>query len=89
MSNDSLKKVFEFYDPHPGFGGAVVRLPEEMKKVADELNGRKISLEEALGNFNSVVEKIGGYIEIQSSYLAFRYDEKNGRKHCFRLIRYK
>jgi nucleoside 2-deoxyribosyltransferase len=37
-----------FYDPHSGFGGASVPLPESLKCVADELNDKRMFLSQAV-----------------------------------------
>jgi hypothetical protein len=37
-----------FFDPHPGVGGAIVPLPPIMKTIANYLNKKEMSLEEAL-----------------------------------------
>lgn len=57
-------KEVEFYDPHPGFSGAVVRLPERMKKAAEDLIGRMLPLEEAMRRLEPVAKQLGGKLEI-------------------------
>ena len=37
-----------FYDPHPGFAGCTIPIPEEVRLVANELNGQEMELEIAI-----------------------------------------
>jgi len=77
-------KQYEFYDPHPGgISGAIVPLPTHMKSVADSLNGKTITLEEA-------VEKIGEGARVIEKYNFIMYVKNSGTAtHSWRLIRYK
>ena len=90
MPRHNLKQIVELYDPHPGFAGAAVPLPKSMKKIVDELNGRKMTLEDALENLSSVAEG-GGTIHLVENlgYIGFLYMETDGRQHFFRLLRYR
>lgn len=43
------EELKEFYDPHPGgIAGALAAIPEEVKRVADELNGKTSTLKHAV-----------------------------------------
>ncbi|MBI5398587.1 hypothetical protein HZB03_03930 [Candidatus Woesearchaeota archaeon] len=79
------------YDPHPGFMGAAIPLPEPMKKIARQLEGKVMSLEETIEMISPVATEAGGTLEIVEKYkfIGFRVKERSGREHYFRLIRYK
>lgn len=92
----SLKQIVELYDPHPGFLGAVRPLPAELKKVANQLNGQKMVLEDVLLQFRNVAAKIGGTVSLEEKFKFISYiypevkeEEEEGPVHYFRLIRYK
>jgi len=91
MNQNSLNQKVELYDPHPGFGGAVVPLPKIMKDLADGLNGKVMSLETVLDEISLTAKKSGGYTRLveEHEFIAFGYKEQSGREHFFRLIRYK
>jgi len=78
-----------FYDPHPGFLGAAVPLPEKMKEAAEQLSGKVISLEEAIGFLTPIFEAIGGTLVEGNNFILFMIQESSGIKHCYRLIRYR
>ncbi len=63
-SSIDLDELKTFYDPHPGLRGAVLPIPLEVKKVAGRLNGKTLSLREALSKIREVttgkVEVVGG-----------------------------
>lgn len=52
----------EFYEPHPGLLGCTVPIPEEVKKVAAELDGNTLELEEAVAKIHAVCP--GGKIKV-------------------------
>ena len=60
------------YDPHPGFLGAAVPLPESMKEAIDQLAEKEMSLEETLELLNPITEKIGGKIAVYDYVILFR-----------------
>lgn len=62
-----MNKVKDFYDPHPDFdyvalgvSEAVKGMLDEVKKVTDELNGQKMSVQEAVNKF----EAAGIFVEV-------------------------
>ncbi len=68
MDEQKTNSRMKLYDPHPGFAGAVVPLPVPMKKVIDGLDGKVMSLEEALEQMQPTVGKCGGVLEIVEEY---------------------
>ena len=38
-----------FYDPHPGFAGAAIRLPDVVRLVAKGMDGKEMEMEKAVG----------------------------------------
>lgn len=51
---DPLDERKTFYDPHPGFMGAAIPIPDAVKKVADKLNGKNMSLRRAIDRLKKV-----------------------------------
>ncbi|MBI4738975.1 hypothetical protein HY772_05450 [Candidatus Woesearchaeota archaeon] len=86
-----LKKEVLLYDAHPGFAGAVIPLPYHMKKIARQLEGKVMSLEETIEIISPIANEAGGTLEIVEKYkfIGFRVQGASGREHYFRLIRYK
>lgn len=76
-----------FFDPHPGFAGAMIPIPPEIKRVADEMSGQTLPLREAIARLQQ--PRIGD-IEIiaDHGYIGLRLREL-GREHFFRVIRYR
>jgi hypothetical protein len=84
------KQKVKFYDPHHGFKGTAVRLPEPMRKIAKSLDNKVMTLDEAVGRISPVAEKVGGSIQIvyQGGFILFEFKEANGSIYGYRLIRY-
>jgi hypothetical protein len=84
-----LDEIKTFYDPHPGFAGAAIPIPAAVKKVADGLDGRRLSLREAVDSLQAVTP---GKVEVvaEFDFIGLRLDG-SGRhlSHFFRVIRYR
>ena len=86
-----------FYDPHPGLGGCVLPLPEAVKKVADELDGKTVTPDYASERIDSAIRKTDSeYRSIKTAVHeniitveVERYCDPEGTKHCWRVIRFK
>lgn len=76
-----------FFDPHPGFAGAAFPIPAEVKRVADELNGKRMSLRKAVKKIQAVTI---GEVEVVSKdkYIGLTITD-GSTAHFFRVIRYK
>lgn len=64
-----MNKIREFYDPHPDFDYAALGVSEavkgmiaEVKKLADELNGQKMSVQEATNKFEAAGTLVNVYL---------------------------
>ena len=82
-----------FYDSHIGLSGAIEPLPEPMLKIAKELDGKILSLEEAMEKINDVEKTIPGEAEIieRGEWIRFEFVENRELgypKHIYRLINY-
>lgn len=44
----------QFFDPHPGLAGAIARIPEPVRLVANEMDGNSYSDEDALAMIRAV-----------------------------------
>ena len=77
--------MVKLYDPHPGFAGAAARLPKSMQQVAQELNNRSMSLEDAVQMLAPIAKEVHGEIQVikEFNYIAFVLGP-----HMYRLLRY-
>lgn len=78
--------VKEFFDPHPGFAGAMIPIPEPVRLVANKLAGKRMPLREAVAQIKAVTE---GEVSVHDSFVGLKISEKDGWKHMFRVIRFK
>lgn len=80
----------QFYDPHPGIGGAIVSLPEHLRIVANYLDGKDLPLEESQQLIQEAIDDIGCHdcakIEFFNDCVLVKITE-NGATHCWRLVR--
>ncbi|MBI5420846.1 MAG: hypothetical protein HZA35_00860 [Parcubacteria group bacterium] len=85
-----MNEVKMFYDPHPGFAGAAIAIPHEVRRVANELNGNMVSLGEAVARIQAVTN---GKVEVVERYQFIALHLKQivfgiQCEHYFRVIRY-
>ena len=85
-----MEKKVTFYDPHPGMGGATLRLPEAMKKAIDPLNGKTASLEEIMDKLQPVAKKLEGELiaDEENKYITFTM-HRGKLVHSYKLLSYK
>jgi hypothetical protein len=83
-----LDQVKTFFDPHPGFAGAIIPIPEEVRRVANELDGKSMTLGEAIALIQAVTK---GTVSVVKKYnfISLEIIEKSGVRHMFRVIRFK
>jgi len=74
-----------FFDPHPGFAGAIIPIPAAVKKVADGLNGKTMLLQKAVDMIQAVTN---GTVSSLDKWIKLELNE-NGRRHIFRIICFK
>jgi hypothetical protein len=82
-----------FFDPHPGFGGAMIALPEPFVSLAKELDGQEMTLVEAVAKIEAVIEKSGLPMKVRIvdkyEFISVDLGEGDGYpRHSWRLIRY-
>lgn len=77
-----------FFDPHPGFAGAAVSIPREVKAVADGLNGQRMSLRKAVNKIKAVAS---GKVQVVSKYkyISLIITDRPYTTHLFRVIQYR
>lgn len=88
MKND-LDAVKTFFDPHPGLAGAIIPIPSTVKRVANELNGSKTSLRDAIKKIKAVTT---GKVDIYKNCITLetRCTTPFGlATNYFRVIRFK
>jgi len=78
----NLSDVKTFHNPHPGLAGALASLPSSVKKVAEELSGRTLPLQEAVEKIQAVTE---GKV---TPVLQYNYISLHIGAHAFRVISY-
>ena len=89
MPNDTdLDAVKTFYDPHPGFAGASIPIPGPVKKAAEALDGKTMSLRDAIALIQAAT---GGRVEDvpKHGYIALRLGRAGSTEHLFRVIKYR
>ncbi len=86
-----LDEVRTFYDPHPGFAGAAVPIPEKVRRVANELDGQTLSLREAVERIQAATTgKVRVVAEYQFIGLLIKGRSFLGPcEHFFRVICYR
>lgn len=85
----NLDKQVVFYDPHPGIGGPIVKLPVPLKNLADALDGQTKTLNEAVGEIKQCLTSIpDSAIWVERGYIAVRISQ-GVSKHSWRLISFR
>ena len=86
--NRNLDAVKTFFNPHPGFTGAMIPIPESVRKVANELDGKSMTLREAIARIQTVTK---GKVSIANNYdfISLEITEASGIRHRFRVISFK
>jgi len=86
--NIDLQAVKTFYDPHPGFAGATIPLPDRVKRVIDQFDGQSLTLAEAVKRLSAVTS---GQIKVvaEHGYIALYLGGGDRPLHFFRLIRFR
>lgn len=81
-----LDEIKTFYDPHPGFGGAIIPMPATVKNAADELNEKTMTLREAIAKIQAVAN---GTILVHNGFISLKIYESDGATHAWRVISFK
>jgi hypothetical protein len=84
------------YDPHPGFAGAIIPLPQSLKDVADWLNGRVMALDEVIEVIINAAEtldfhsfEVKSHEKVEDSFITITlYEDTSYPCHSFRVISY-
>ena len=78
-----------FFNPHPGFLGAGIPIPARIKKVADVLNGKTMSLKDAI----TLLEAVGiGSIAVMAEGSWIKLHLKGSKQqpeYVFRIIEFR
>lgn len=84
-----LEQRAYFYDPHPGLAGAIIPIPDAVKKEADALDGQTRRLRDVLLILKSAARASGGAeVTICENYI--KMEQKVGDfTHSWRVIRYR
>lgn len=79
-----------FYDPHPGFAGAIINLPKPLLDYVSALNEQTKELNEVLKDLQEIAKPIGATVEVKEKFNSIiAMIEENGFTHLFKLIRFK
>src|SRR3990172_8535127 len=78
------------FDPHPGVGGALMPLPQEVKEVADKLADQTMTLAEALSRLRGTnwVRATPSAVRARKGMILLDA-ELNGQIHHWRILRYR
>lgn len=92
----------KFCDPHPGRMGAIIPLPESIKFIANELNGKDAILGEfelpngavfLLKNEAAKLVDLKFFkkadVKVYDDYIGLSLEEESGMLHMFRVISFK
>lgn len=79
---------YEFYDPHPGFAGAEIPIPTPVKTVADNLNGKRMTLAEAVKKIQAVTKGIVKVVD-EYSYISLTMTERDGSFNAYKVISFR
>jgi len=85
-NNINLDEPKKFYDPHPGLLGAAAPIPKAVKKAADQINGRTMTLREAVVELRKATK---GEISVEKDCILLSCLGANGGGHIWRVIRYR
>lgn len=84
------REKVEFYDPHPGLGGALVPLPTNMRRLAQYFDGKQEYLEDAVKQIQEEAKRCGGDARAVESHHYVEFAFRTGpQAHHFRLLRYR
>jgi hypothetical protein len=83
-----MEKQVKFYNPHPGFGGALLPLPTSMKRLADSLDGQVMTLEQAIEKLTPAAKELDGILGIVEEYRYIGFEFRKDMTHSYRLIDY-
>jgi len=90
----NLDEVVEFFDPYPGFADAMIPIPEPVRRVAADLDGKSMTLRAALKLLRdlTLAQCPGTNLELVPEYRYIKLHVNNGPghpEHIFRIIRYR
>jgi hypothetical protein len=77
-----------FHDPHPGFLGAAVPLPAAVKKVADDLDGKTMPLDEAIALIKAAAPDGEVIVRADAVLLKMKGDGVRHAEHMWRVIKF-
>lgn len=87
-----LSREVKFFDPHTGIGGAMIPLPQTIKEIGVEIDGKTLILSNVLDKIKKAAEKlepsfVSPEIEVSNNCILLTlYQKSSSCKHCFRLI---
>jgi len=81
-----LESVKIFYEPHPGMLGAVYPIPGPVQKVAHELDGKTLTLREAVEKIKAVTS---GEVKVRKDCILLHIGIQGGVENMWRVVRFK
>lgn len=78
-----------FFNPHPGFLGAAIPIPLKVRRVAEELDKKRMPLSEAVARIKAVTE--GDWIvATHDGWISLLiHNQTSGARHLFNVIRFR
>lgn len=77
--------IVKFFEPHSGFSGALIPLPDGVKNLANYLDGRRLSLADAVSQFTMATD---GVIRARDGLITLEL-QREILTHHWGLIRYR
>jgi len=84
----NLNAIKTFFDPHPGLAGAMIPIPEAVRKIANNLNGKSMPLRKAVTRIKAATKGTVRVVD-RFEFIYLELAESNGVRHGFRVIRFK
>ncbi|MBI4176686.1 MAG: hypothetical protein HY518_05760 [Candidatus Aenigmarchaeota archaeon] len=92
MDEEYRSKTVKLYDPisMEYRGGALVPCPLPMREFANSLDGREMTLQDALEIIRPMARSVGGKLDVSERYDYIKFKYRTGcMLHHYRLIRFK
>lgn len=84
----NLNSVKTFFDPHPGFSGAIIPIPTAVKEAANKLNNQRMSLRKAILKIKAVTNGTVT-VSIENNLILLELRTPSGLIHMFRVVRFR
>jgi hypothetical protein len=90
-----IDRLYDFFDPHPGVGGAIVPLPEKMLLTIQSVSGITATLSDVIGKVKDASKDLldvlikTQYLGMGESGIFLKIRDELKHEHMWLLIKYK